>query len=283
MYCPKDASQCMFIDPLYGKEYCMDLKFLGSDRITLHFSKDGWVLVSCGENIFIINPFTRKTIKLPPRLNRSCHCLSFYSEPTSPDFMVFGIYYFGLFTWSPGETRWNELSGSSNEGEFHDACNNPIFFRGEVYYLGRTGNLAVFNPKTKLRRVLDWPEPFLSDELARDEEDCYLMEIEGELFSVFPGNEGIEDSFQVFKLDQSEMDWIELHDLGDLTLFIDRRNSIAKRAPLRNCANRIYFPRFDDDNKHGAFYSMETHKYYPKVCGLMEPLNCVWIEPNLKP
>ncbi|KAJ3694879.1 hypothetical protein LUZ60_000256 [Juncus effusus] len=148
MYCPRDTSQCRFIDPLYGKEYRMDLKFLGfdSDEITLHFSKDGWVLVSCGSgtNIFIINPFTRETVKLPPcSVWGRSHSLSFSSVPTSPDFIVFGITCFVLFTWRPGEERWNQLSGWSNPGGFYFACNNPVFFLGEVYCLGRTGNLAV--------------------------------------------------------------------------------------------------------------------------------------------
>ncbi|KAJ3694785.1 hypothetical protein LUZ60_000162 [Juncus effusus] len=286
MYCLKDSNLCKFIDPLYGKEYSMDLKFLGfdSDKIALHFSKDGWVLVSCGNgnniSISIINPFTRRVVKLPScSLCSDSHSLSFSSVPTSPDFVVFGITFFALFTWRPGQEKWNDLNGSSNPGNFYFARNNPVFFLGEVYCLGRTGNLAVFDLETMECEVLDWPEPILSEKPAREKEDCYLMEIEGELISVFP-NGGMEGSFRIFKLDQSEMDWIELDDLRDLTLFIDRRSSIAKRAPWESCANRIYFPRFDDDNKLGAFYSMETKKYYPKVYGLTEPLNCVWIEPN---
>ncbi|KAJ3683286.1 hypothetical protein LUZ60_013513 [Juncus effusus] len=288
MYYPQDATQCRFIDPLYGKEYCMDLKSLGfdSDKITLHFSKDGWVLLSCGSgrnmSISMTNLFTRKTIKLPPCfLFGQSYGLSFSSIPTSPDFIVYGINFFALFTWRPGDECWSRLSFSINPGDFHFAYNNPVFFRGEVYCLGMTGNLAVFDVESKECKVLDSPELILSEVPDRYEENCYLMEFEGELISVFSENEGgKESSFRVFKLDQSEMDWIELDDLGDLTLFVDRRTSIAKRAPWKSCANRIYFPRFDDD-KHGAFYLMETKKYYPKVYGLIEPLNCVWIEPNL--
>ncbi|KAJ3683285.1 hypothetical protein LUZ60_013512 [Juncus effusus] len=285
MYCPKKSNQCRFIDPLHGKEYSMDLKFLGSKKITLHFSKDGWVLASSGKNLFVINPFTRKTVKLPCyRLDEETHGLSFSSVPTSPDFVVFGIKGFELVTWSRGKSKWNRKS-VSNEVEFDFSFNNPVFFREEVYFLGRIGNLGVFNPKTKKCRILDRPTPILDllDVLDEYVEDCYLMEIEGELISVFPGNEDIEDSYRVFKLDETEMDWIELHDLGDLTLFIDRRNSIAKRVPFRDCANRIYFPRFDDGDKRGAFYSIETCKYCPRVYGLTEPINCVWIEPNLNP
>ena len=76
------------------------------------------------------------------------------------------------------------------EEPFHVAYNNPIYFRGEFYCLGRKGSLAVFNPSNNTWRMLGKPEPIYAELNVFDDDHegakfCYLVELEGDLVSVF--------------------------------------------------------------------------------------------------
>ncbi|KAG8087496.1 hypothetical protein GUJ93_ZPchr0010g9705 [Zizania palustris] len=77
-----------------------------------------------------------------------------------------------------------------NHGVEHFGFNNPVMFCGEFYCLGRKGNLGVFDPTSDTWRILDKPEPIHAEmDLLQDDhrgrEFCYLVDMEGELVSVF--------------------------------------------------------------------------------------------------
>ena len=72
-------------------------------------------------------------------------------------------------------------------------------------------------------------------------------------------------------------------DLGDLTLFLDYRSSIARSLSRGGYKNKLYLPRlhYKADATDIFYYSMESGKHNSHFKSLKEPYNCVWFEPNL--
>ncbi|KAJ1697018.1 hypothetical protein LUZ63_005530 [Rhynchospora breviuscula] len=292
MHLPNFKSQsCKFFDPLYRKEYTFKSDALDArDHLALRFSKNGWVVATEGnQRVFILNPFTAQVINLPPLKKYIFDGISFMSVPTSPDFVVYGFFFqiYGEFveisSWRPGDKEWGVLEFRPSI-PFFPSSNNPVLFRGEFYCLGRKGELGVFNPDMESWNVLCKPEPVHLTEPHYGDEYCHLLELHGYLVSVFRTDD-TKKTIHVFKLKQSEMVWEKLEHLGDMTLFVDRRNSIAIPSPEKKYANRIYVPRFEGDlkSKNVIFYSMEDNRYYPSMHThtMEEPVTCVWMEPNL--
>ncbi|RCV31331.1 hypothetical protein SETIT_6G168300v2, partial [Setaria italica] len=245
-------------------------------------SKDGWVVASAGldnDDIFVVNPFTEDIVE-PPMFETYCRFqgVTFSSAPASPDSVVFGACsstsgkYFRMETWRPGEDSWSEFLFDREEAlPFPVAHNNPIYFHGEFYCLGRKGNLAIFNASDNTWRVLDKPEPIYAELQVFDDEHegakfCYLVELG-------------EDLVSVFMRDADEPP----RDIGGAALFVDYRASFGLVSPGDGNGNRIYFPRYSEDGKHAAFYDMENKVYDPTFYGVIkEPLNCVWVVSNLQ-
>ena len=109
---------------------------------------------------------------------------------------------------------------------------------------------------------------------------CYLVELEGDLASVFMRN--AEELPRVFKLDQTKMAWVRVEDIGGAALFLDHRASFGVVSPEAGNGNKIFFPRYSEDGKQAAYYDLETKMYHPAFYGLKQPMNCVWVVPNLK-
>ncbi|KAJ4754427.1 F-box protein family-like [Rhynchospora pubera] len=282
---------CKFFDPLCCKEYTLKINadVVGRDHLALRFSKNGWVVVTEGnKRVFILNPFTAQVINLPPLLRDYIFDgISFISEPTSPDFVVYGFFFqicgefVKISSWRPGEEEWTVLEFRPSV-PFFPSSNNPVLCRGEFFCLGRKGELGVFNPELETWMVLCKPEPVHTTEPEYGIEYCHLLEFNGDLISVFRTDD-TKKLICVFKLDQLEMKWEKLENLGDVMFFVDYRNSIAIPSPEKKYANRIYVPRFEGsmDSKKGVFYSMEDNRYHPSLHTVEEPLTCVWIEPKL--
>jgi F-box domain len=280
MYFTGDGKYCKFIDPLYGREYVMEMDWLGLDgQVVPHFSKDGWVLVSTESSpLIVINPFTRSAKKL------SCSCsvygcsVSFSSVPTSPDFRLFRNQFYHIYT-TCGMDSWSNGRSAHQPGRpFRGPPSDPFLFRGEYYCLGRTGDLAIYYPDSETWEILDRPAGIHEHDIKAVW--YYLMEMEGELISLFHGMEGLQDPIRVFKLDESRTVWSEIKDLGNLMLFLGRESGIIRPSPFEGCANRIYLPRFDDNSKIGGYYCMKTRGCKPKLSNMTQPFHYVWIEPN---
>ncbi|KAJ3690115.1 hypothetical protein LUZ61_019279 [Rhynchospora tenuis] len=282
---------CKFFDPFYCKEYTIKSEAIHArDHLALRFSRGGWVVVTEGnKRVFILNPFTAQVINLPSLKNYMFDRISFMSEPTSPDFVIYGFFFqicgefVEISSWRPGDEDWTVLEFWPSIS-FFPSSNNPVLFQGEFYCLGRKGELGVFNPVLQSWNVLCKPEPVHLIEPNYGDEYCHLLELNGELISVFR-TDATNKPISVFKLNQLEMVWEKVEYLGDMTLFVDRRNSIAIPSPEKKYANRIYVPRFevDSDSKKMVFYSMEDNRYHPSMHGhrVDEPVSCVWMEPNL--
>ncbi|XP_010917464.1 F-box/kelch-repeat protein At1g57790 [Elaeis guineensis] len=283
--------ECNFFDPIDGKCYTMEIEELSSNEpLDLRFSRNGWILISEGDFfLFIINPFTGTVIDLPELDEGWYHFtgISFSSPPTSSDCVVFGIggtnsTYVHISMWHHGDNAWKELWYDNNL-PFCATHNNPVFHHGLFYCLGTHGNLGVFNPMDMTWTVLDRPKPIHSVvNEERSMEDCYLVESNGELLSVFNGNDA--KPILVFRLDKSKMTWRKVYDLEKKILFLDVRTFLSVQAPRKEFGSRIYFPRFsedEDDHRKGVYYSMRSQEYYPKFYGVKEPVDCLWIEPSL--
>ncbi|KAJ4807141.1 F-box protein family-like [Rhynchospora pubera] len=281
-----------FFDPFCCEEYTLksNAVVVARDHLALRFSKNGWVVITEGnKKVFILNPFTAEVINLPPLPLKDYFfdSISFTSVPTSPDFVVYGFFFqicgefVEISTWCPGEEEWTVLEFQPSI-PFFPSSNSLVLFQGEFYCLGRKGELGVFNPELETWNVLSKPEPIYSTEPRYGNEYCHLLELNGDLISVFRTDD-TKQPIRVLKLDRSEMNWEKLEHLRGMTLFVDRRNSIAIRSPEKKYANRIYVPWFEGgmDSKKGIFYSMENNSYHPSMHRVEEPLTCVWMEPNL--
>lgn len=296
----KKDGTCKMFDPLCGKQHTLKVEAFKSDDSYGHIfrsSKNGWVVTSAGryENeIFIINPFTQDIVELPLFETNwyRFHGVTLSSAPTSPNSIAFGVYsstngkFLGMETWRHGEDSWSdEYDFDHEEDPFPIAYNNPVYFCGEFYCLGRKGNLGVFNPSDCTWRVLEKPEPIYTElQVFDDDHDgakfCYLVDLGEDLISVFMRN--ADEPPRVFRLDQMKtMEWVEVKDIGGSALFVDYRASFGVVSPGAGNGNRIYFPSYSEDGKHVVFYGMETKVYHPSFYGVKELLNCVWVVPNL--
>ncbi|KAF3339299.1 F-box protein family-like protein [Carex littledalei] len=186
---PMDNNSCLWrlFDPLFEKEYYIDMKWLGSSKdLTFHYSKDGWVLVSKEDNsLFLINPLTRAIISLPHFDNFRYTAISFSLAPTCLDCVVFvllftSIHVLEISTWSPGEREWSKMIFNDQYHEyFHYVPCSPVFAHGEFYCYRLSGELSVYNPKEKTLRTIEIKAPLKMDLFTSKLMDCHLIESEG--------------------------------------------------------------------------------------------------------
>ncbi|XP_078181453.1 uncharacterized protein LOC144575216 [Carex rostrata] len=291
MYCPKKSGTCRMYNPFKGKQFTLNVKNLNSNEPSrLLSSKDGWILALQGySQLCLLNPFTNDFHHLPIlEYPYSYNGISISCAPNSLSCVVFALVgqprgeFTKIITWHYGQDEWYHM-------EFHNNCpflvadNNPVFIDGEFYCLGRLGNLGVFNPKNNTWRILDKLLPIYSDidhALEICSEYCYLLECNSDLISVFRAVN--MDYVRIYKLDRSKMFWTQLEDLGDLTLFLDFRTSIARALSCKNYSNRLYLPRLRNETSTATFYyNMKTKMHNHDFKCLKEPYNCIWLEPNL--
>ncbi|KAL6661585.1 hypothetical protein ACP70R_000969 [Stipagrostis hirtigluma subsp. patula] len=297
MHCSRQDGMCKMLDPLRGKEYTLKVETFETDvmRDIFRSSKDGWLIMSRDDakfdDINLINPFTQDIVEFMKTYDYKGISLSV--APSSPDCVLFGINNsfdgdsVGVYTLRHEGDEWIEQE-YNYQVSFLVARNNPVFFNGMFYCLGRKGNLGVFDPRSgdpsTAWTVLEKPEPIHAEMefFGYDHEGvefCYLVELGGEMVSVFMRN--TSEPPQVFKLDETKMAWTEVDDIGGAALFLDSKASYGFASPEGGHGNRIYFLRFSEDGKQPAFYDMETKIYYPSFYDLKQPLRSVWVVPNL--
>ncbi|KAI9384762.1 hypothetical protein POPTR_012G106800v4 [Populus trichocarpa] len=287
---------------------------------TIRFAKHGWLLVSQGKHVvFFLNPITNQRIDLPelPRSEVVFDGISFSESPTSPNCTVLAIHVQTYWVF-PTFIRRGEDSWTSDpiyiESGFVPSYSSPVFHKGCFYFLGQTGCLAVFDPKIdEEEEEEEEEEEQEEDEEEEDEEeeldkwavldnpgnpctsspisDCYLVDCNGELMSVFVGYMG--QWVRVYMLDPSIMVWKETKDLGDRVLFLSRIGSgLTKTTDLQvpGLENRIYFPRFNKKDGTCAFYDLSAGKFHTSCnnhgredyYGTTTFSDCAWIEPSYR-
>ncbi|XP_078179594.1 F-box protein At3g56470-like [Carex rostrata] len=220
MYQEKLDGTYKLLDSLNRKEYTTKIGLPWSVFPTkMLCSKDGWVIVLGGNRaVFMVNPIIQHIVKLPTLqvTDEDFHGITFTSIPTLLDCVVMGIctnrsdkYSIEFHVWHSGEEELTIIY--DDEIPFSIANTNPVYLHGKLYYLGEAGELGVFDPVEQNWEMLDKPEPvYTEDNLPfMGTEDCYLLELGGDLVSVFRYNY-FNYEICVFKLDKLKMEWIQL-------------------------------------------------------------------------
>ncbi|KAF9613573.1 hypothetical protein IFM89_009243 [Coptis chinensis] len=281
MFSKRRNSVCSFYDPMYNVTYCFDMPELLGARV--HFSKDGWLLISKDNyKMSFFNPFTKVTVELPDLPEHyTMNGLSFTQAPISTDCVVFGIAWAGasavqILYLHLGEDAWTH-EGRHNEVDFFPSNNNPVFHDGAFYCLGAERYLGVFDLRDYTWTIHLTPEPCSSIQ------QNFLVENDGELLSVFVGQEG--EYVHLYKLDRSNMYWEVLSNLEDQMLFVSRSTSLLMKATSEKMQNKIYFPLSYGNRNNYLFYSLETQRWQSSLGGYLsediynteEKLHCTWI------
>jgi hypothetical protein len=287
----RSGSMCRLFDPISEKQYiAKDVMLSHGNWQRLHFSKCGWVLLTTGKRcICAVNPFTREMFKLPKMRHHLFSGIAFSSVPKCPDFVVLAIHKeawqdsVDVMLWRAGDKRWANYELPC-ETPLSMTSNNPVFFDNKFYFLGVHGDLGVFNPDEITWRVLDKPKRVRPAAHDYGDRYCYLVEFKGDLIAIFRPYDA--SPIEMFKLDRSDMSWEKVSRLDDAVLFLDNWNATIRSSLECGCCNRIYLPFVDykeaEDRRVSVFYDLEDGKYKPGLCGLTEPINCIWVEPNFK-
>lgn len=260
-----DSTVFNFVNPLHNNEkYLVSIpEMFRGFRIS--FSKGGWFLLSKRLELFLHNPFTRFSIKLPdlPDDNGLGYSgISFSSLPTSSDCMVFAFnkkmnenvsncfIKRGEEHWRCGYFDGTYLAPNKKLIEFETGANNPVFYNGAFYCLDLNGTLGV---STQENGVNSWevlatlPQPncgFIYE--------SYLVECEGKLMCVLLGHLG--KWVRIFRLNETV--WVEVKNLGRHMLCVSNTSCISAVAPTSEMENKIYFSRLHEEGI--LFYSLES-------------------------
>ncbi|KAL5718601.1 hypothetical protein ACHQM5_011485 [Ranunculus cassubicifolius] len=289
---------CHFYHPIYTDVYTMNLPQL-KGAIVRH-AKFGWLLMSVGRySLFFFNPYTTEIIKLP-----ECSVcpgfvnISFSSSPTSSDYVVFGLMsssddFVLMSAYHKVQDRWSTHFLRDRPYTFVPSDCNPIFHNGVFYCLSKDGKLGIFNPN-----VIDEDDMWrvytdLSvhdvrvtspDLILEVSTRSFIMECDGEIFSVFVGFVG--SPVRVYKFDESKkkMKWLKVESLGERLMFLSHTTSLLMPAVLKGTENRIYFPRFK--GTFSVFYSLTSGNYHsfreqeprPKWIDTCEHWSCTWFQ-----
>ncbi|KAK9689178.1 hypothetical protein RND81_09G041200 [Saponaria officinalis] len=254
---------------------------------TFECCQDGWlVLRSNKDYLRFLNPFTRKKIDdCPPCLIPFAGC-GISGCPTS-DFEIVGIFgykevYIAHFEASESEWTWDEMEFNSDTDIpfYPNHRSSPRYHKNAFYFIGMHGCLGVykFNQGKLTWHVYESP---LSDDDASCIDSCYLVELDGELASVFIGDMG--GWVRVFKFDTLDKCWLELDTLGDYVIFVSRASCFSVKSKKSEIKNRIYLPRRMDNEI--VFYSLDTRMYHTasntksmyNFYGMKAQSSCCWV------
>ncbi|XP_037483403.1 uncharacterized protein LOC119362309 [Triticum dicoccoides] len=292
-------------DPVGEKKYSIrvniptsGLKSQGSQL--LHFTKNGWVIVSRGGDrmFFLVNPFKNypnggHVIALPPLDVTGLKGLSFSSVPGSPDFVVLAAgstpssKVVMIKTWRMGDEEWKEEFLSDDDAPFFMASHSPVFLDGVFYFLDINGRLGVIDPNEdemefSVLKKPDQPIRGSADVHLEEWDYNYLVEWKGELIAIF--RENGDASVRMFKLERSQMVWSELQEMEDAAVFWDRSNAlIVVSPPEEDLCNKMFLPNYNETNGGGrlhTFYSFREQCYCPSFCA-KEPMNAIWFQLDL--
>ncbi|KAL3508477.1 hypothetical protein ACH5RR_027878 [Cinchona calisaya] len=262
---------------------------------TIRYSKENWLLMDKDTSLFAFNPLNNETIQLPDTPHYGLAISSFISTslPSSSDSLAIGLVYMRSIVYAyiikgPGDEdeEWCDVE-LENDPSFQPCFSAPVFYLGSFYYIGKDGRLGVVLVQDDGEvdwRVLDKPRP-----PCKHFRQHFLAECDGGLLSVFLGHKGNRGWIRIFKLNPSGLEeWEEISTLGCYSLYLSRSSSFAAIEERPNMANRIYFPRFYQDDL--VYYSLNTKKYHSvgredslaNLFGTRMPMFCAWIAPTTR-
>ncbi|PIA49825.1 hypothetical protein AQUCO_01300517v1 [Aquilegia coerulea] len=272
--------------------------------------RDAW-LVILDENftkLTLLNPFlsSDNDIELPSSTTLPHDMREIFNEKfldkavlsanpsTNPNYVVMAIYgqFDRLAFFKPGDKTWNPLDPSKILME------DVIYFKDQFYVVNFGGDVFSYDmthPHPKLMKVASSPTIHITGKKK------YLVDSSGDLLQVL--REIVSDvsevhwtiRFEVFKLDLSKLNWVQVKSFGNQSLFLGDNSSISVSSlDFPGCkSNCIYFT---DDNFEGYYKqacgphdmgvfniehgSFEEPFYLLQIKGIFPPP--VWIQPTLQ-
>ncbi|XP_077230568.1 F-box/kelch-repeat protein At1g57790-like [Tasmannia lanceolata] len=268
---------CSFFDPI-RKIFHNIHDFPNLKASTVHYSKDGWLLMSQSKKeystYFFFNPFTKSRIQLPDMFeDKGFHGVAFSSSLTSSDCKIVALEGSGsttvtIRTCCRGDESWTSDTLDSNPWFAASHC-NLVFYDDVFYCLGMDGRLGIFDPRNGVWSVLSKPtyEEFWEendawvDLMQNSTGQNFLVECGGKLVYVFIGYHG--RSIKIFCLNRSEMIWEEIDSMGDQTMFLSHKSSFSTIIPVEGMQNKIFFPLLCGGEDCSVFYSFEDRRFFP--------------------
>lgn len=286
LYFPKSGNLHEFYDPSKRVTYACEIPELVGSRAC--YSKDGWLLLykPTTNRVFFFNPFTQDSVNMPSfEINHQI--VAFSSAPTSSECILFSIKHMSptvvaISTCHPGATDWTTVNYANRLPFVSSIWNKVIFVGGLFYCLSLTGWVGVYDPLKRTWDVLPVPPPKCPDHFFSKNwwKGKFIAEHKGEILVIYTC---CNENPIIFKLDQTEMGWVEMKTLAGVTLFVSFLSSHSRTDLLGLMRNSIYFSKVRFFGKRCISYSVDKCRYYPcKRCydwGEQDPFESIWIEP----
>ncbi|KAL5545828.1 hypothetical protein UlMin_005515 [Ulmus minor] len=286
VYFPKFGNLFEFYDPSRQKIHSIELPELNGSRVC--YTKDGWLLLyrSRSHRVFFFNPFTRELIKLP-KFELTYQIVAFSCAPTSASCILFTVKHVSptivaISTCHPGATKWVTVNYQNRLPFVSSIWNKIVFCNGVFYCLSLTGWLGVFDPQDQTWNVLSVPPPKCPENFFAKNwwKGKFMAEHNGGLLVIYTCS---TDNPIVFKLDQNNMIWEEMHTLDGMTLFASFLTSHSRIDLPGTLRNRVYFSKVRFYGRRCISYSLKDCRYYPRKqfhdWGEQNPFENIWIDP----
>ncbi|GKU86595.1 hypothetical protein SLEP1_g1102 [Rubroshorea leprosula] len=277
-----------FFDPIRSEKYFMNIPKNQFEYVELYYSGEGWcVMLQEEQSIFLWNPFAQKTIPLPniPHDRSIVSGCGFSTSPDSSDCVIALLSdlvtecYIDFISLKDEEWRSFYLFDRQESELEMDFDRNMAFYNGDFYFLGTAGKLVAVRMKEEFCwESLDKPE-CPTDSFHQN----YLLNCDGKLLSIFVASFG--KWVRIFSLDDSEMAWVEVENLGNHTLYVSHLSSFSTCA-TPGMENRVYFPHYHGQS--AVYYSLDSRKFHCQgsehvlkdLSVTREQLLCGWVEPK---
>ncbi|XP_077240047.1 F-box/kelch-repeat protein At1g57790-like [Tasmannia lanceolata] len=297
---------CGFFDPILKISHPIQ-KIPDMEDVTVHCSKDGWLLMSQNKTrifskFFFFNPFTKAIIQFPVLCNHfPLHGVALSSSPSSSDCKVFAIanvtpFGLALYTCSHGDNTWTR-DGFKNHRRFSLSQCNPVFYDGVFYILGMNGSLGCFDPMKNAWSVLTmadskkdvaentWKSLIVQDFLVESGGKLVRVSVyKGGTIRIFCLNHPKKSWGNIFCFNHPKMEWEEIYILDDQTLFLSRHTSISTTMPVIGMQNKIIFRQICCKNQCVVFSLKESSFYLDE--DFSNYTGCdynTWLEPRWYP
>ncbi|KAI3826414.1 hypothetical protein L1987_00462 [Smallanthus sonchifolius] len=251
-----------FIDPVCGDKYFIKKPRELNGDCKICYSMYGWLLMRTipRSQLCFFNPFTSNILKLPA-MPCCLGSLCFSAPPTSPDCMVVGFtslhVYIHFVSQEPSWSRYDLDTGSDDLHSFPI----PTLSGRDMYVLCNNERIEAFRNlgEEDFSRVVAVDKGPISSCTSLTE--YFLLKCDQHLLLVIVGE--VEESVEVFKLNDSTKEWEKIDGLGKHMIYISYPSCFCLESKSPEMENKIYFPRtlHNEDTKI-VFYSLETCKYH---------------------
>lgn len=293
-----------FYDPVYNLITTTGIPIPKLRGSRIRSSKDNWLLMSHGNHgMFFFNSISYDIIDLPD-LEEHENYFSSWTFSCPPDSsssvcIVVGIEFDGCppdaYIIKVGETSWtfSYLYDSDRYKCFKlTGCNNPIFFKNNIVYMGDEGNLGVMTINESSIPSWELYGSYFRRRKQNSIQHIYTVEDvdnEGMLVVFLCHHEGEVEVWR-YKLNGKVLEREQITSLDNKTLFVSSGGSYLKACIAPGLGNKIFFPMFHNNNNRGVFYCLANRKYFsfdyldikiyssPNIFNLIRPRSCIWTE-----